>query len=488
MQKSSNIPSADPFLAFGQEYSLLPVVVRYAWLLMFVAGMFLHPAPAFAAQTNAAAAAPVWLAQPMSLADAISMALLQNASIRKGQSDLEVSQGVVVQTRAIALPKVRGTSGYTHDEAVEKFPFPVKDLARVNPPKEQWNGELRIIQTIYEGGRIRSAWQIARLTRQQALYQYNAVVADALLQVRTAYFNVVQAEQHIVVQEASVALLTRSLKNSNDRFEAGTVPRFDVLRSEVELASARPRLIRAKNQYLIAKNNLATLLGYNIPANIWEDIPITLTGKLESPPYQIELPAAIAEALERRPELGVFRKTEGLRKEQIVVAKAGYKPRIGLFAGYGAHNSRYFDEILRDVSGGIAGVEFNWDIFDGNLTKGKVMEAKAYYEKAVIESDEATRRVELEVRTAYSTFMEAREVLESQKRVQERAEEALRLAESRYDAGSSTQLDVLSAQTSLTEARTTQINALRDYSVARAQLGRSLGEDVPREAPPGKGK
>src|SRR5437868_3017073 len=215
------------------------------------------------AQTNVPAAAPSWLSQPMSLADAISIALLQNNAIRKGQSDLQAAYGVIIQTRAIALPKVRGTSGYTHDEAVERFPFAGPNV--IKPPKEQWAGEIRIIQSIYEGGRIGSAWRSARLTKEQALLQYQAVVSDTLLDVRVAYYDVLQAEQQIVVQEASVRLLLDELEKTTRRFEAGTVPRFDVLRAEVEVANVRPKLIRAKNQYRIAKNNLATLLGYNIP-------------------------------------------------------------------------------------------------------------------------------------------------------------------------------------------------------------------------------
>ena len=93
-----------------------------------------------------------------------------------------------------------------------------------------------------------------------------------------------------------------------------------------------------------------------------------------------------------------------------------------------------------------------------------------------------TRRIELEVRSAYSNFIEAREVLESQKKVKEQAEEALRLATARSEAGTGTQLDVLSAQTALTEARTTEIQALHAYAVARARLERAMGEGLPTPA------
>src|SRR4029077_1533359 len=123
--------------------------------------------------------------------------------------------------------KVRGSANYNHDEGVEQFPFGT--TYRPTAPKDNWAGNMRIIQTIYEGGRIRSALRTAKLTKEQALLQYQAVVADAILAVRTAYYDVLLAEQQIIVQEASVKLLMQELENTSHRFDAGTVPRFDVL-------------------------------------------------------------------------------------------------------------------------------------------------------------------------------------------------------------------------------------------------------------------
>jgi outer membrane protein len=447
------------------------------WIAALATVSVFSSVPSRAAETAVTSAPPAWLTQPMSLVDSLNVALRQNGAILKGQSALEAAHGVVIQTRAIAYPKVRGMAGYAHDEAVERSP----SIGGVNPPEDQWSGTIRIQQAVYEGGRIRSALRSARLTQDQALLQYQVVVADTLLAVRLAYYDVLLAEQQIVVQEASVKLLTQELENTTQRFKAGAVPRFDVLRAEVAVANERPKLIRARNACRTAKNNLATVLGYTVPMTIWEDIPLTLTGKLEAQPYSIELPTALAQALGRRPELGVLRKEEGLRKEGIVSAKSRYVPWVGIFAGYGAGNSRYEEDFWTVVSGPKAGLALEWDIWDGNLTKGKVIQARALLQEARVQLDNTTRDVQLQVRTAYSSFLEAREVLESQKKVLEQAEEALRLAVSRYDAGSSTQLDVLNAETALTEARTTQIQALHDYDAARARLGRAIGEDVPQE-------
>ncbi|MEY2409427.1 MAG: hypothetical protein QOF48_2097 [Verrucomicrobiota bacterium] len=430
---------------------------------------------ASAADTNV----PGWITKPLTLAEALKLSLLQNGALLKAESDLEVAQGIILQTRSIAFPKVRGAAGYERTEAVEKVPFDSE--GRVDPQRDQWSGGIRIVQSIYEGGRIRSALRTARLTREQALLQYQTIVANTLLDVRTAYYDTLLAAQQIVVQEASVKLLAEQLANTKRRFDAGAVPRFDVLQGEVELANAQPRLIRARNAHRIAKNNLATELGYSVPINIWEDIPLTLVDKLEAEPYTIDLSTALARAAERRPELGVLRKEEALRKEAIIAARAEIKPSLGIYAGYGAHNSRFSDDFARDVAGPTAGIALSWNIWDGNLTRGRVMEAAARLKGVEVDLDERNRRVALQVRTAFSGFIEAREVIESQKKVQEQAEEALRLAASRYEAGSSTQLDLLNAQTSLTEARTTQIQALHGYAIAVARLEHAIGLDISLE-------
>jgi outer membrane protein len=414
--------------------------------------------------------------QPISLADAVNLALTQNPNIRRAQKDLEASQGVVIQTRAIAVPKVRITGDY---DAKQRSDVDIISTNGFDLGSDQnWQAQIRVVQSLYEGGRIASSLRVAKLTKEQAMLNYQTAVADTVLDVQIGYFDVLVAEQQIVVQEASVELLSRELADTNRRYDAGTVPRFNVLRAEVELANAQPKLIRARNAFRIAKNNLANLLGFNIPKAALEDIPLKLTGRLEAVPYAMELPRAIALALERRTELGALRKAQSLRKENIVNARAGYKPSFQAYAGYEGHNSILQPDLNTDLHGWIAGVQLNWDIFDGGLAYGKLKQARALHEKAEVDLEDAGRRIELEVRTAFSNFREADEVLKSQEKVVEEGEEALRLAKARNEAGTATQLDVLSAQTALTEARTTQVEALHDYSVARARLERAVGASM----------
>lgn len=435
-----------------------------------------------AAETNL----PPWLSHPMTLADCLNVALEQNGDVRKSQQDLQAVYGVSVQTKAIAIPKLQASGDYSIVEqgAVDKFIIPPGVLSpnaipAIDPGAERWGAGVRLVQSVYEGGRILSSLRAAKLMREQALAQHHAVLADIATDVRVAYYDVLLAEKQILVNEASVQLLAKELDDSQRRFNAGTVPKFNVLRAEVEVANARPKLSRARNAYRIAKNILVNRLGSSVPRDIWEDIPLQLTDTLDLPRLEIEVPAAVTLALERRPELVALRKFEALRKEGVVGARSGYLPRLQGYVGYGARKSNFSSDLGDEVHGWEAGVQATWSLFDGASTRGKVIEAHALLEKAQVETDDVTRRIELEVRTAYSTLVEAWEVLESQAKVMEQADEALRLARARSEAGTGTQLDVLSAQTALTDARTTHIRAKREYAVARTRLERAIGAYVP---------
>jgi outer membrane protein TolC len=432
---------------------------------------------AIAQNTNSA---PDWLTRPLSLADCLNIALEQNSTILQAKNDLDSQYGVVVQTRAVALPQLTAAGTYkdTDRNAIENFPN------APSSPDQNWNAGVQIVQSIYQGGKLMAAVRAAKVTKEQALAQYQTTLADTLLSVQLAYYDILLAAEQITVNETSVNLLQKELDDQQRRYDAGTVPHFNVLRAKVSVANARPALILAQNSYRIAKNKLCNLLGYNLPREIWDNIPLNLTDVLDATPYQINLSDALQQALAKRTELVDLLKAEELQKLNITDASSGYKPNLSIFAGYNWFNAQFSPpvDLTHDINGWNAGAQVSWDIFDGMLTHGKVVQAEALYEKSKTAVDEEVRNVELDVRTTYSDFLEAQEVLESQKTVQDEAGESLREANARADAGTGTQLDVLDAENSLTQARSTQVQALHDYDAARARFERAIGAEMVQTA------
>jgi outer membrane protein len=431
--------------------------------------------PAFA-HTNSTA----WPAQPLTLSESLTIALNQNPAILKGKQDLEEAHAISIQQRAVYMPQLGANGAYSQidENKIERVAFAPGTAPVAFANNQSWNASISVSQTFFAGGKLRSAHRSSKLTREAATANYQALVANTLLDVRVAYQDVLLAKEQIGVQEASVRLLEQELNDVKRRFDAGTVPRFNVLRAEVELANARPRLIRARNQLRVGRNNLAVLLGFNVPKEAAEDIPLNAADALRAEPFDVQITAAVAKAVQQRPELSALAIQEKLRHEDVIQARAEFLPSLAGVAGYGWQSRNFIRDLTQELHGWNVGGQLSWSIWDGGLTKGRVDAAKAREAKAHIDLDDTFRKIELEVRTAHSTFIEAREVLDSQAKVIEQGEEALRLANARAEAGSGTQLDVLSAQTALTEARTTYSQALRDFTVARARLERAMGEGV----------
>ncbi len=418
--------------------------------------------------------------QPLTLDQALEFALSHNVTLRKGRQDLEEAQGLAIQQRAARLPRLATTGGYQQlDESrIEKVQFSAAQPATPFLNNQSWNANLVVTQPIYAGGKYNSMARSSRLTREAALALYQALVANTLLEVRTAYSDVLLAVEQIVVQEASKKLLERELETARRSLEAGIVPKFNVLRAEVELANALPPLIRARNQERIFRNTLALLLGCDIPADSGVDIPLRTADSLKAEPFEVSVGAALNAAWVHRPEIKAAQSASQLRHEEVLQTRADLLPSVSGIAGYGVQNRNFVRDLDRTLDGWTVGVQANWLLFDFGQTQAKVNMARAREERARLEVEDVRRRIELEVRTAFSLFLESKEVLLSQTRVIEQAEEAVRLVTARADAGSSTQLEVLSAQTALKLSRTQYSQALRDYTVARAKLERAMGEGV----------
>jgi outer membrane protein TolC len=441
--------------------------------------------------------------KPLAKVDALNLALARNGTIREARKEVEAAAGIAIQTRAILFPTVTvgGTYAVRQDSLIEanrdRKISPVQvDLPAIpalglagqtlsvgggESPKvnnQEWIGDIRIVQSIYEGGRMLSAARSAPLIREQAFLVFQSTVADTLLSVANAYDDALGRAKKVEVREQQVKFLTEYRDDTKKRFDAGTVPEFDVIRQEVEVANGAAALVQAQGDYRVGKQRLVELLGYDLPNNITDNLSLNLTTPLLARPYPHDLSAALTMAVQNRTEIAALGKEERLRDEAIITAKAGAKPSVQAFAGYELTSRAATRNAGDYVNGGLAGVQMSWPIFDGFLTKGRVDEAKARRGKAAEAKAETIRVIELQVRSSWSDLRTAQSVLTAQAENIKKAVRSLELATDRYKVGAGTQIDVLNAQTALTDARGSYVDALRNYSVARATLIRATGADL----------
>ncbi len=443
--------------------SILTQLIRSAGLLSLA---ILVASASAAPRTAGSAADP--LPSPLDLKGAISYALDHNYNIRLAREAIREQEGLIVEVKAQALPSVTATAAYTkkQDELVQG----------VAGSDQDWTILIQARQTIYAGGGVKAAINAQNLVRDASLQNLKATINNALLDVRTKFFNILLARDQIKVQEENIALLTEQLRNVSNRFKAGTVSNFDVLQAEVQLANAQPTLIIARNTYRTSIDQLRQSLG--TPASLTGDVSKTIevVGMLEFTPVQYDLNAALESARVNRPELLALSKTEQANQRNIRLQQAGYLPTVDIVGGYewikNSTSSRFRDTL----DGALVGVEASWAIFDGRATAGRVMQARSQYEQAHLNTEFQTLGIDVEVRQAYSDLQGSDELVQATLKTVEQARESLRLAIARFNAGTATQLDVLSSQVALSQARINELQANYNYNVALAALRKAIGQ------------
>ena len=452
------------------------------------------------------------------LDEAILTALQRNPTLLIAEQEIKRTQGVIIQIRAEILPHINAsgifdwtdpnligarilggtttgtnpTPGSTATGAaaslVDSPPSQVRDVAgpalaarsstpsTINTQTSDVSYSINVLgtQLIFNG----TTWPSIRGTffqRDSAYFAFRNILDQLLATVKTQFYQIVVNRELIKVQEQSVQLLQSQLQDQQNRFEAGTVPRFNVLQAEVAYYNQLPLLITAQNNYRISKLTLAKTLGLDFQPRRGENPLLEVIGEMPYVPRTIALADAIELGKQRRPFLKQARANVLNQRQQLRAATGQWLPTITTTGG-GEWVSSPTNSSWHDISKGwIAQVQGSLPIWDSGQIYGQVKQQRALLSEAEFTYEDDARQVELEVQTAYSNLQQNRELIKSQEKNVGLAEEALRLAKARLDAGAGVQLDVLNAQVQLLTAQSTQLQALFGYNSSLAEFDRATG-------------
>src|SRR5437773_2032983 len=423
------------------------------------------------------------------LDQAVITALAQNPTVLQALEEIRRTKGVIIQIRAEALPQIgpsfswdwtdpnlrQNTTGFTTFSG-GPTPVPGTGMGGIKNLRSDitYNVQVTGSQLVFNYSTFR-AIRGTFFQRDSAYFALRNTVDSTIAIVKTQFYQVIVNRELIVVQEESVNLLESQLKDQQNRFEAGTVPRFNILQAQVQLYNQIPQLIAARNSYRISLLQLAKTLGLDFNPARGISAPLRVSGDLVYIPRTIGLLAAIAEGTRNRPFLKQQRANVLNAIEQVHVAIGSWLPNVNANGG-GEWLSNQFNSSFGDVSKGwLTTVTGSWPIWDSGMAWGKIKQQRALLSETEITYDDDVRQVELEIQQAASNLLQNRELIQATQKNQETAEEAVRLAKARLDAGAGTQLDVLNAQGQLTTAQSTYLQALFGYNSSLAEFDRVTG-------------
>jgi outer membrane protein TolC len=424
-------------------------------------------------------------ADRLTLRESVALAVERSVLLSAAREGIRENEARQKEAFTGFLPKFSTAYSYTRLNEDPSFFFagippllPARQMTAGTKDNFNWTIEAR--QPLFAGGALLSNYEANRLGVAIARQEETAIAQDLVLEVKAAYFNVLKAQRVLAVAGQSLEQLTAHRDTARALFEAGLIPRNDLLQAEVRLANGSQLLLKAQNALAMARAAFNTLLRQDIDAAVQiEDI-------LSEAPYGETLERCTAAALEKRPELraSALRVTQA---QSLVKISAGESyPSVNLVGNYGRFGDTpgVSGTPFRDQESWSAMVVANWTFWDWGKTKNRVEAGRSRENQAADLLAHTRDRITLEVKNAYLLLREAEKQLLVSRKAIEQAQENFRINSERYREQVGTAIDVIDAQTLLTQTRSDYAIALSDRAIQQARLERAMGEDLRGEGRP----
>jgi outer membrane protein len=401
-------------------------------------------------------AEPIQAGAQLTLEKCLDIARQTNPQVMTAEEGVNASRSRIGQARANYFPQLNLSSGYNHNWS---------ETGPAESSSNRYSTSIGISQDIWDFGKTSTQVEIGKLNLDSAFFNLADVSSQIVLQVKQAYYQVLQARKAEEVSREAVAQFQKHLEQAQGFYETGRSPKFDVTTAEVDLGNARVNLISAENATQLAFINLNNAMG--IP----EAPGYTVEDNLALRRPEITLDEALKTAYRNRPDLNDAVTVSKSAELSVTLAQKDYYPLLSGSAGYGWSG----DDFSQKDKNWTAGVALSVPIFNGLSTRYKVEEARANLRAAESQEETLRQTVFLEVKQAFLTLQEAVAKIPVAELTVTQARENLELANGRYQAGVGSPIEVTDSQASYSQAQYTYIQALYQYQTAQANLDKAMG-------------
>lgn len=406
----------------------------------------------------------------LTLEQAVHLALQNHPAVQQAEYGVAASEARIGASRSSLYPDISFDGSYVRIGPVPKFDLPGEGSLKL-APYDNYDLHLGLNKTLYDFGRINTTVKLAESARQSASDYVDLVKSNLAYQTIATFNNILILHQTILVVDEQIDALRQHLDVAVKKIQAGTATEYDTLTTQVRIAVAQNDRIDALHA-LVTQEVIFRQLTALPP-----DRPIILKGSFSEVVPQPERDSLVVVAGKQRPELQLSRDAENSATVQTELASLGDRPTLGVGFTSGFKNG--YEPNLNTWTGNFtAGLELNIPLFNGHRTHHQQNEAQANLNSARARTIDLQRQVLSEVDQAVAGVTSSLDKIKSSDIQIREAEQALSMAKTRYEAGVITNLDLLDAQTTLSQVKLIRLRALYDYTVSLNALDKATGRRV----------
>ena len=421
-----------------------------------------------------------WPQETLTLDQAVGVALKSNRLVRAAELEVEKADDAVEMARTFRLPQFSFRLYEIQFLAKSNFLFPgaifgsfpqIGPVPPVATPVEIARRPASIpyfqaSQPLTQLRRVKLGVELQRLSRQIAAEKLREQQEDIANQVKTTYYNLLQAQSGLDATEESLKLFKELDRVSNEALLQQVVLRGDVLEAQAGRAKTELDLVVLRNTSSTLKEKLNELMGRDLSTDFM------VRGALEPEAYPMDLAAVRARAMEQRPELREARLKKQQAEADYKSKKTEYIPDVSLIFTYLSPFN--VDVVPKNIT--VAGFALSWDVFDFGRKRHDLLAKSHTIEQAGAGIDETAAQILLDVGNRYRKLEEARQQLSVATLSRDVSQERVRVGLNRYEQQTVMLKDLLQLQTSLAETTYKYSESLLAYWTARAELEKAMGE------------
>jgi len=399
----------------------------------------------------------------MSLAQAQQVALQNHPRIASAALTADASRAAVREVRSAYYPTLSGNVtgvGAEHNS--------ILSAGFVTTSSMYSRGAMGVVasQLLTDFGRTSSLEQSAELRDASQNQNVTNIRAQVLLDVKEAYYAALASQSVLKVAQATLDLRRVTLRQVSALAQSALRSTVDVSFAEVNVSQAELDLFRAENDAKATHARLSAAIGYG------SDQPFSLADEMLPPALNPEVDTLIAEALRERPDLAALRLSRDALQRFAEAEKRLRNPTISAAAAAGVAPVR--DPRIQETYSG-AGINVNVPVLNGGLFRARREEAESHAAAAGKDVEDLTVQIARDVRVAWLDANDAFQRLDVTARMVAEANEALRLAQARYDNALGSIVELNQAQLNQTAAEIASASAKYEYLGRRAALDYAIG-------------
>ncbi len=415
----------------------------------------------------------------LTLEECIKLGMGNSNELKISKAKLIGSDAKVTEANSHLLPQLKLNASYQRlsnippvEISLDFLPQPVQIAPVI---LNNYNLKLSLQQPLFTGFRLWSAKSIAENNYKASNYEYDKELNEAAFKIQNVFWNYYKAEQIKNLIEENLRLIKKHVEDTKNFMERSLATRNDLLKLEVQYSNTQLQLIEAENNQDIARSSLNKQL--NLPLEANTDIE---AGNIDSSFNDYNLKDLINKAHVNRNDLKSLEYKLEASDKGITAANAGWYPAIYLVGDYyySRPNQRIFPAQDKFKDTWDVGVSLQWDIWNWGFTSSQSTQAEQQKVQVEASVSQLKDAVELEVYQSFLTYKRAQDKIRVSRQTVNQANENYRITQQKYEQQLATSTDLIDAEVSLLQAKTSLTTSLVDYQIAKVKLNKSVGQKI----------